>query len=239
MELFGVNSPLHININYSLHSEGAKFVVGLAIATAVFAMFCKTLTVICALLMLFCLFFFRNPKRVVPAAENLVVSPADGTVSYIGLEVPPDELEIGSEERYKVSIFLSIANVHVTRLPFSGTIKKIVYCPGSFINAVHEKSSVFNERNTVVMELRSQGGTVAFTQIAGMLARRIVCDLYEGQEVIKGNACGIIRFGSRCDVWLPAGVTPCIAVGQTMIGGETVIANLKSKTKELLQCTKS
>jgi phosphatidylserine decarboxylase len=173
--------------------------------------------------------FFRNPKRAIPSDPALIVSPADGAVCSIALEVPPPELNISGEKRYRVSIFLSIFDVHINRLPVSGKVLNIIYSPGSFLNASLEKSSIFNEKNTIVIEMDNENkDKIAFSQIAGMIARRIVCDIHEGQEVSKGEIFGLIRFGSRCDIWLPPNCSPQVIVGQTMVSGETVIADLSA-----------
>jgi phosphatidylserine decarboxylase len=212
--------------NYTIHRDGYRFIgIGVA-ATIVFALISSTLAWICFALTLFCVAFFRSPRRAVPFGESLIVSPSDGTVCSVSLEVPPVEFGIGEEKRYRVSVFLSIFNVHVNRLPAAGLIKSIVYSPGSFLSATLDKSSVFNEKNTIIMEVSDASKSViAFSQIAGMIARRIVCDAHEGQEVKKGDIFGLIRFGSRCDVWLPPEVAPQVCVGQTVIAGETVFAD--------------
>jgi phosphatidylserine decarboxylase len=219
-----------IGVSFTVHKEGFKFIgVGLLI-TLVFFLFSPTWAWICLVLTLFCAFFFRNPPRVIPSNRSLLVSPADGTVCNIVFEVPATELGLGDEKRYKISIFLSIFNVHVNRLPISGKVRSVVYHPGSFLNAALDKASVFNERNTIVLEIeKDHGNFMAFTQVAGMIARRIVCDIHEGQEVNKGDVFGLIRFGSRCDVWLPVGVVPQVINGQTMIAGETILSDLSVK----------
>ncbi|MDR2074966.1 MAG: phosphatidylserine decarboxylase family protein [Holosporales bacterium] len=218
--------------NFCVHNDGIRFIAATAAASLVLMIFSSTLACIGICLTLFCIFFFRSPKRVVNSDENLIVSPADGIISAITLEEPPQDLNIGSDQRYKVSIFLSLLNVHVNRVPFSGTVKHILYYPGSFINASFDKSSVLNERNTIVITLHNNPEkTMAFTQIAGMLARRIICDLHEGQEIKKGTIFGLIRFGSRCDVWLPTGAIPKVIQGQTMTAGESVISDISDKRK--------
>ncbi len=217
-------------VNFSIHREGFRF-IGIGVALAVISsIISSTLMWFFILLSVFVAFFFRNPKRGIPDGDELIVSPSDGTVTAINLEEPPVELGLGSEKRYRVSVFLSVLNVHVNRTPASGKIKQIIYQPGSFLNAALDKASVFNEKNTIIMETNGdQNNLIAFTQIAGMIARRIVCDVHEGQEIKKGDIFGLIRFGSRCDVWLPVGVAPIVFKGQTMIGGETVIADTAKK----------
>ncbi len=223
-----------LGINFSIHNDGLKFVWILSAVSALCLAFSTTIGLIFIFLTLFCAFFFRNPKRVINNDSDLIVSPCDGTVCSINLETPNQDMNLGEMPRYRVSIFLSLFNVHVNRIPFSGTIKNIFYYPGSFLNASLDKASVFNEKNVIIIEMKnSPEKTMAFTQIAGMLARRIVCNVHEGQEVKKGDIFGLIRFGSRCDVWLPVGVIPNVINGQTMIAGESVIADMSSTRTEL------
>ena len=154
-----------------------------------------------------------------------MVAPADGRVISVPPAVPPAELGLGAMPRWRVSIFLSVINVHVNRIPVDGTITRIAYRHGSFLNASLDKASEANERNAIALRL-PDGREIAVVQIAGLIARRIVCDLREGDAVQAGQRFGIIRFGSRTDLYLPEGVRPLVAVGQTMIGGETVLAEL-------------
>ena len=160
-----------------------------------------------------------------PGRAGAVVAPADGRVVSVMPAVPPAELGLGAMPRWRVSIFLSVLNVHVNRVPADGTITRIAYRHGSFLNASLDKASEANERNAIALRL-PDGREIAVVQIAGLIARRIVCDLREGDAVHAGQRFGIIRFGSRADLYLPEGVRPLVAVGQTMIGGETVIAEL-------------
>jgi phosphatidylserine decarboxylase len=175
---------------------------------------------------LFCLFFFRDPERVTPP-RPLIVAPADGRVVGIGPFVPPPELGLGPEPRWRVAIFLSVLDVHVNRSPAEGTVTRIVYRHGAFVNASLDKASDENERNALAMRL-PDGRDLAVVQIAGLIARRIVCTVREGDALQAGERFGIIRFGSRTDLYLPLGVRPLVAEGQTMIGGETVIAELRA-----------
>lgn len=227
-----------VGVNFSIHKEGYRFIAIGTIASLIFMLFSSLLTWIAIILTVFCFFFFRNPKRVVPNDQNLITSPADGTVVAINYDIPPQELNLGEEKRYKVSIFLSLFNVHINRLPASGKIKNIIYQPGSFLNASLDKASVFNERNTLILEVNNNPeNLMAFNQIAGFVARRIVCDVHEGQEVKKGDIFGLIRFGSRCDIWLPLGAVPEVIVGQAMIAGETVISDLSKENSPLREGT--
>jgi phosphatidylserine decarboxylase len=174
---------------------------------------------------LFCLYFFRDPHRVPPERERLVLAPADGHVVSVGPAVPPEELGLGPAARWRVAIFLSVLDVHVNRVPAEGVVTRIAYRHGKYLNASLDKASVDNERNAIALRL-PDGRDMAVVQIAGLIARRILCDLREGDTVQAGDRFGIIRFGSRTDLYLPEGVRPLVAEGQTMIGGETVIADL-------------
>jgi phosphatidylserine decarboxylase len=174
---------------------------------------------------LFCLYFFRDPQRVAPNREGLVLAPADGHIVSIRPAVPPAELGLGEAPRWRVAIFLSVLDVHVNRVPVDGTVTRIVYHHGKYLSANLDKASEENERNAIAIRL-SDGRDLAVVQIAGLIARRILCDIREGETVQAGDRFGIIRFGSRTDVYLPEGVRPVVEQGQTMIGGETVIADL-------------
>jgi len=174
----------------------------------------------------FCLYFFRDPERVPPATPGLALAPADGKVVSVARAVPPAELGLGPEPRWRVAIFLSVLDVHVNRVPADGTVTRIAYRAGAFVNASLDKASDENERNAIALRL-PDGRDLAVVQIAGLIARRILCDIREGDMVTAGDRFGIIRFGSRTDVYLPPGVLPMVREGQTMIGGETVIADLR------------
>lgn len=176
---------------------------------------------------LFCLYFFRDPDRVVPLRPGLVVSPADGTVAAVTRAVPPEELSMGEGALTRISIFLNVFDVHVNRIPVEGTITEVAYRKGKFVNAAFDKASVDNERQAVRLTT-ADGRDIAFVQIAGLVARRIVCNLRQGQRVRTGERFGLIRFGSRADVYLPDGVSALVAPGQCMVGGESVIADLAS-----------
>jgi len=174
---------------------------------------------------LFCLYFFRDPERVAPGRPSALLAPADGRVVSVGPATPPAELGLGTVPRWRVGIFLSVLDVHVNRVPADGTVTRIAYRHGTFINAALDKASEDNERNAIAIRL-PDGREIAVVQIAGLIARRIVCDVREGDAVQAGARLGIIRFGSRTDLYLPEGVRPLVAEGQTMIGGETVVAEL-------------
>jgi phosphatidylserine decarboxylase len=176
---------------------------------------------------LWCVYFFRDPPRVTPLRPGLVVSPGDGRIQLIGEAVPPPEMELGEAPLTRVSIFLNIFDVHVNRIPLDGRVVNLQYCRGTFVNASLDKASEDNERQQVCLET-PDGRRLGLVQIAGLVARRIVCDLNEGQEVRAGERFGLIRFGSRVDLYLPKGVAPLVDVGQRAVGGETVLADLES-----------
>jgi phosphatidylserine decarboxylase len=178
-----------------------------------------------AIFTLFCLYFFRDPQRVPPPRTGLFLAPADGRVVSVNAAAPPPELGLGIEPRWKVSIFLSVLNVHVNRVPADGVVTRIAYRRGAFVSASLDKASTANERNALAIRLPN-GQEIAVVQIAGLIARRILCSVREGDPVTAGDRFGIIRFGSRTDLYLPEGVHPLVVEGQTMIGGETVIASL-------------
>ena len=173
-----------------------------------------------------CAAFFRAPVRVTPPTPGLVVAPADGVVSLIETAAPPIELGLGLEPRLRVSIFLSVLDVHVQRIPMSGVVTAVAYRPGKFLSADLDKASEVNERNSLLIEDSVLGTQVVVTQIAGLIARRIVCDVTAGTVAAAGDTYGLIRFGSRLDTYLPLGTPLQVTVGQRTIGGETVLANL-------------
>ncbi len=207
------------------HQAGRPFIFGGLVAVVLGLALAAWLAWLGLLFTLFCLFFFRDPERVPPGRLGVVLAPGDGRVVSIVPAVPPAELGLGAMPRWRVSTFLSLVNVHVNRVPADGIVTRIAYRHGSFVDASMDKASEANERNAVALRL-SDGREIAVVQVAGLVARRIVCDLREGDTVQAGQRLGIIRFGSRADLYLPEGVRPLVAVGQTMIGGETVIAEL-------------
>jgi len=176
----------------------------------------------------FCVYFFRDPPRVTPTREGLIVSPADGRLEMIEQAPPPPELEMGDEPLTRVSVFLNVFDVHVNRVPLGGVVEGLSYRPGKFLNAALDKASEENERMSVKLE-SEDGRQIAFVQIAGLIARRIKCNLKLGNRVETGQVFGLIRFGSRMDVYLPQGVQPLVALGQRMVAGETVIADLQTQ----------
>ncbi len=173
--------------------------------------------------------FFRDPDRIAPSGKNQLICPADGRLLPIVTAEPPPELDLGLEKRLRLSIFMNVFNVHVNRVPCDGTITRLAYRPGKFFNASFDKASVHNERMAIrIRPDDSLGGDIAVVQIAGLIARRIVCDLKEGERVWRGNRFGIIRFGSRVDVYLPAGARALVKEGQNVRAGETVLAEFLS-----------
>ena len=210
-----------------MHREGYRFVAVFAAATAVLFWLAEPLGWIGVCLTVWCYYFFRDPPRVTPLRDGLVISPADGVVSMIGPAIPPEELGLGPAALTRISVFMNVFNCHVNRLPIAGTIIKVAYRPGKFLNASLDKASVDNERNALAIRL-PDGRDYAVVQIAGLVARRIVCDVKAGQTLRTGERFGMIRFGSRLDVYLPAGVQPLIALGQSALAGETVLADLAS-----------
>ena len=207
------------------HKAGYPFIIGAAGLWLLGLLIGYGLGWVGFVLLAFCLYFFRDPERVPPGRNGLVLAPADGTVVSIQTATPPVELGLGAAPRWRVAIFLSAIDVHVNRIPVDGTITRIAYRHGAFINASLDKASDDNERNALAIRL-ADGREIAVVQIAGLIARRIVCHVKEGDAVRAGERFGIIRFGSRTDIYLPEGVPPLVAVGQTMVGGETVIADL-------------
>lgn len=210
-----------------MHPEGRKFVAIFAGITLVLFLIWGPLGWLGTGLTVWCYYFFRDPVRVTPAREGLMVSPADGVVSLLEPAVPPAELGLGDAPMTRVSVFMSVFNCHVNRLPLAGRITRIAYRPGKFLNASLDKASSDNERNGLAVET-ADGRRYGVVQIAGLVARRILCEVKEGQALMTGERFGLIRFGSRLDIYLPEVVNPLVCIGQTMIAGETVIADLAS-----------
>lgn len=206
-----------------IHPAGWPFIAVFVAIAVVLAFLSPALGVLGAVASVCCACFFRDPRRVPPDDPHVVVAPADGTILKIAEAPPPKELGMGDEPRPRVSIFLSIFDVHVNRVPADGTITRLAYRPGKFFNAAFDKASELNERMAVRMTTAT-GHDLAFVQIAGLVARRIVCELQEGREVRAGERFGIIRFGSRMDVYVPRGHRVTVRAGQTAVGGETVIS---------------
>ena len=201
---------------------GYPFIAGFAVVALLLGLFSTSLFWIGAILTAWCAYFFRDPVRVTPLDDRLVISPADGVVSAVGPAVPPRELGLGSGEMTRVSVFMNVFSCHVNRSPVRGKITRIEHRPGKFLNAELDKASQENERNGLVIE--SPNGVIACVQIAGLVARRIVCWAETGGNIGAGERIGLIRFGSRLDVFMPTDATVKVAVGQTAVAGETVMA---------------
>jgi len=214
-----------------IHSDGIKFVaIGAGVSLVLFLLW-PPLAWLAVLVTAWIAYFFRDPPRVTPLREGLVISPADGRVCAIDRVRPPAELGLGDTERVRVSIFLSVFDVHINRAPVAGRIIRSIYVPGSFLNAAVDKASEENERRGIVID-PGNNSEMAMVQIAGLIARRIVTFVNEGDSVGVGERVGLIRFGSRVDLYLPPGHGALVAVGQRAIGGETVVADLRSSEPE-------
>lgn len=211
-----------------VHREGYPFIAGFAVVTLLLGFLSAHLFWIGLILTAWCAYFFRDPTRVTPLDDSLVVSPADGVVSAVGPAIPPRELGLGPTEMIRISVFMNVFSCHVNRSPVRGRIARIEYRAGKFLNAELDKASEENERNGLVVE--SPNGTVGVVQIAGLVARRIVCWAEQGGNIGAGERIGLIRFGSRVDVFLPVGTPVRVAIGQTAVAGETVLAEFGGRT---------
>ncbi|WP_406604414.1 phosphatidylserine decarboxylase [Bartonella gliris] len=206
-----------------IHKEGYPFIIAFFVISLILGWIWSPLFWCGLVLTVWCIYFFRDPDRVIPLNSNWVVSPADGRISFVGPCIPPEELGLGNEEMIRISIFMDIFSCHINRIPISGTVETIVYRPGRFANADLDKASQFNERNGLVID--SKHGKIAMVQIAGMIARRIVCWSKENDSVITGQRFGIIRFGSRLDIYIPTEIKLRVGIGQIAIAGETVLGS--------------
>ncbi|GAK45833.1 phosphatidylserine decarboxylase-like protein [Tepidicaulis marinus] len=210
-----------------IHREGTRFIIAFAIATLILFLIWAPLGWLGVLLTAWCVYFFRDPDRLTPQRAGLVIAPADGVVNMITEAAPPAELGLGETPRPRISIFMNVFNCHVNRIPIAGRVTRTAYRPGKFLNADLDKASDENERAAIAIETED-GKTFVAVQIAGLVARRIVSDAVEGQSYETGERYGIIRFGSRVDVYLEPGMSPLVSVGQTAIAGETVLADTDS-----------
>ena len=215
--------PVLIPIN----KEGWAFITLFAIITVVLSLIWDMFLIPGIILTAWCAYFFRDPARVTPTRQGLVISPADGVVQMIVKAAPPPELDMGTTPLTRISVFMNVFNVHVNRIPIDATITKLHYRPGKFLNASLDKASIDNERQSIAFET-SNGKKFAMVQIAGLVARRNICDLEPKQEVKAGERFGMIRFGSRVDIYLPANTAPLVCVGQLTIAAETVLADMGS-----------
>jgi phosphatidylserine decarboxylase len=215
-----------------IHSLGYPFIAAFAVVTLLLGVIGPIAFFIGLILTGWCVTFFRDPPRTTPTRPGLVVSPADGRIVAIADVVPEAELGLGDEKRTRISIFLNVFNVHVNRVPVDGKIVHLKYRPGKFVNASLDKASVDNERMAIALEMTGDhpmaGQKIGVVQIAGLIARRIVCEAEIDEKYKAGERYGLIRFGSRTDVYLPVGAKPLVALGQHMLGGETVLADFRS-----------
>ena len=209
-----------------IHPEGYTFVAGFFVVTLVLWWLWSPLGWLGLIATIWCAYFFRDPARVTPVRGDLVVAPADGAVSFAGLAAPPPELGLGMAPLQRVSIFMSVFDCHVNRAPVEGRVERIVYHPGLFLNADLDKASEDNERNSIVIEALS--GRFGVVQIAGLIARRIICFTREGAHLTPGERIGLIRFGSRVDVYLPPSAQIVVGVESRAVAGETVIAEISA-----------
>jgi phosphatidylserine decarboxylase len=207
-----------------LHPDGWKFVLAGVLATLILFLIWAPAGWLVAIATLWIVYFFRDPWRVTPTRPGLLISPADGVVVSVAAVVPPAEIGMGDAAVAKIGIFLNIFDVHVTRAPVGGRVAALRYRKGKFVNASLDKASEDNERMAIRIA-PPEGPEIVFVQVAGLVARRIVCDLREGQQVATGQRMGMIRFGSRVDVYCPPPYVPMVVAGQRMVGGETVLAD--------------
>src|SRR6266481_1496820 len=208
-----------------IHPEGYPFIGGFALVSLILFWLWTPLGWIGTLLTIWCALFFRDPVRVTPVREGIVVAPADGRISMVTQVLPPAELGLGDRPLPRISIFMSVFNCHVNRSPAAGRIERIAYRPGTFVNAELDKASEDNERNSLVIS--TPNGRIGVIQIAGLVARRIVSFVREGQSIAAGERFGLIRFGSRLDVYLPEGTKALVSEGQTAVAGETILADFR------------
>ncbi|HEY3795722.1 MAG TPA: phosphatidylserine decarboxylase [Rhizomicrobium sp.] len=215
-----------------IHREGWPFIAFAVVLNFLIWLFSPVAALIFLAVTLWVIAFFRDPERTPPPDEHLLVSPADGRILPIVQAIPPEELGMGVIPMTRISIFMNVFNVHVNRVPCDGTVTKLAYRPGKFINAAFDKASVDNERMSIRLKVSGPDGgadrDIAFVQIAGLIARRIVCDVKEGQRLCRADRFGIIRFGSRLDVYLPEGVTVLAREGRTVRAGSSVLASFQS-----------
>lgn len=205
-----------------IHREGYPFIAGFFVVSLLLGWLWTPLFWVGLVLTVWCIYFYRDPERITPIDDNLVISSADGKVSSVGPCVPPVELDLGFEPMLRISVFMNVFSCHINRAPMRGNIRSIMHRPGKFLNAELDKASSENERNSLLID--GPKGQIAVVQIAGLVARRIVCWSKPGNEISAGERFGLIRFGSRVDIYLPEGAVARVAVGQTAVAGETVLA---------------
>ena len=216
-----------------IHPAGWPFIVIAALVAVFLTLFGGVALMFGLIILGWVIYFFRDPKRVTPVRPGLIVSPADGRVCQIMDVVPEPVLGLGEETRTRISIFLNVFDVHINRSPVDGTVSKISYRAGKFVNASLDKASVDNERNALAITMSGDhpyaGQTIGVVQIAGLIARRILCFVVPDQKLLAGERFGLIRFGSRTDIYLPKGIQPMVMIGQRVLGGETIIADASSQ----------
>jgi phosphatidylserine decarboxylase len=220
------------NVLAPIHPDGWRFIAIFAVVTLALFWLARPLGWLGLIATVWCIYFFRDPWRVTPTRDGLVVAPADGRVVSIGPAVPPPELEMGSAPMLRIGIFLNIFDVHVNRMPMAGRVRKRIHHAGKFLNASLDKASELNERMAIRLGTTA-GPDIAVVQIAGLVARRIVCTIGEGQEVGAGERFGLIRFGSRTDTYLPLDWTVLVVEGQRAVGGETMLADTRPGERPL------
>ncbi len=208
-----------------IHRDGWRFIAIFAAVTLILFWVAAPLGWLGVVATLWCVYFFRDPWRVSPQRDGLVLAPADGLIIMVDEAPPPPELELGPEKRRRIAIFMSVLDVHVNRTPMAGHVVRLAYTSGKFFNASLDKASLDNER--MATKLSTADGDIGVVQIAGLVARRIVCNLREGEDVIAGQRMGLIRFGSRAEVYLPLGWSVLAVAGQRALGGETVLADAR------------
>ena len=218
-------------ITVPMHPEGRKFVAIFAAVTAVLWLVWEPLFWLGLGLTIWCYYFFRDPVRSVAQRPGLILSPADGVVSLITKTVPPSDMQLGDKPLTRVSVFMNVFNCHVNRAPMAGSVVAISYHHGKFLNASLDKASEHNERNSITIETADKT-RIGVTQIAGLVARRIVCFTKVGAHLGVGERFGLIRFGSRLDIFLPEGVEPAVGLGQTAVAGETILARLDAPAED-------
>jgi phosphatidylserine decarboxylase len=212
-----------------VHPEGYVFLAGFIVATLILWWIWSPLGWLGLIATLWCAYFFRDPARVTPQRSDLVIAPADGVISFAGFAAPPPELGLGMAPLQRVSIFMSVFDCHVNRAPVEGRVERIVYHPGLFLNADLDKASEDNERNSLLIQTPS--GLFGVVQIAGLVARRIVCFTHEGAHLTAGERIGLIRFGSRVDVYLPSSAQIVVGLDSRAVAGETVVAQISAGTE--------
>lgn len=206
-----------------IHKEGYRFILIFFVVSCILGLIYEPLFWLGMILTIWCAYFFRDPARTTPLNQDLIVSPADGRISWVGPAVPPQELGLGAEEMLRVSIFMDVLSVHVNRAPMEGVVETIVYRPGQFLDAALDKASEHNERNSLI--ITNEDKKIAVVQIAGLVARRILCWPKENDKLEAGERFGLIRFGSRVDVYMPLTAKTIVAVGQQAIAGETILGS--------------